>query len=141
MTDLATVIGIITSILGVIDGINATKPVLKTLFNTSLSLRAELVPVLGKLTAFGGVLRGIQLEYELDEADSLRLQILNHIDGPLQASAWAIGLISKRIDQIVSAGGVSLSFDKFLDRKTTNALYIIDQIRFILALALNADQM
>jgi len=45
-----------------------------------------------------------------------------------------------RLDQVVSVGGISLSFGKVLNKETSAALHILDQIKSVLDLALTADQ-
>src|SRR5271163_4639303 len=114
MAEVVGVLGLIASILGVLEGIDKSKTVIKKYVHTSSSLRAELVPVLGKLTAFAGILRGLQLECELDESDNGRLQTFAHIRDPLQASEKATKTIMARLSQVVSVGSISLSFGKVL---------------------------
>lgn len=133
-------LGLIASILGVLEGIDKSKSIIKKYVHSSASLRAELVPLLGKLTAFAGILRGLQLECELDESDNGRLQVFAHIRDPLEASKKAAQTIMTRLDQVVSVGGISLSFGKVLNKETSAALHILDQTKSVLDLALTADQ-
>lgn len=140
MAEVVAVVGIIASIIGIIDGIDKSKTIWKKYFHSSASLRAELLPILGKLTAFAGLLRGLQLQCELDEADGDRLKVLSHVEQPLKASEEAIRLIATRLEQIVAIGRISLSFGKVLNKDTTGALHVLDQARPVLDLALAADQ-
>jgi hypothetical protein len=77
------ILGLIASILGIFEGIDKSKNI-KKYVHSSASLRAERVPLPRKLTAFAGILRGLQLECELDESDNGRLQIFEHIRDPLE---------------------------------------------------------
>jgi hypothetical protein len=140
MAEVVGMLGLIASILGVLEGIDKSKSIIKKYVHSSASLRAELVPLLGKLTAFAGILRGLQLECELDESDNGRLQIFAHIRDPLEASKKAAQTIMTRLDQVVSVGGISLSFGKVLNKETSAALHILDQTKSVLELALTADQ-
>jgi hypothetical protein len=140
MAEVVGMLGLIASILGVLEGIDKSKSIIKKYVHSSASLRAELVPLLGKLTAFAGILRGLQLECELDESDNGRLQIFAHIRDPLEASKKAAQTIMTRLDQVVSVGGISLSFGKVLNKETSAALHILDQTKSVLDLALTADQ-
>jgi len=140
MAEVVGMLGLIASILGVLEGIDKSKSVIKKYVHSSASLRAELVPLLGKLTAFAGILRGLQLECELDESDNGRLQIFAHIRDPLEASKKAAQTIMTRLDQVVSVGGITLSFGKVLNKETSAALHILDQTKSVLELALTADQ-
>jgi hypothetical protein len=140
MAEFVGVLGLIASILDVLEGIDKSKSIIKKYVHSSASLRAELVPLLGKLTAFAGILRGLQLECELDESDNGRLQIFAHIRDPLEASKKAAQTIMIRLDQVVSVGGISLSFGKVLNKETSAALHILDQTKSVLDLALTADQ-
>ena len=140
MAEVVAVIGIIASVLGVIDGIDKSRTIFKKYVHSSSSLRAELLPILGKLSAFAGILRGLQLQCELDELNDDRLKAMAHLKQPLKASEEAVKLISARLDQVVSLGRVSLAFGKVLDKETTAALHILDQARPVLDLALAADQ-
>jgi len=137
---MAEVVGLIASILGILEGINKSKTIIKKYVHSSSSLRAELVPLLGKLTAFAGILRGLQLECELDESDNGRLHVFAHIQEPLEACRRAARTIVARLDQLVSVGGISLSFGKVMNKETTAALHILDQAKSVLELALTADQ-
>jgi hypothetical protein len=140
MAEVVGVLGLIASILGVLEGIDKSKSIIKKYVYSSASLRAELVPLLGKLTAFAGILRGLQLECELDESDNGRLQIFAHIRDPREASKKAAQTIMTRLDQVVSVGSISLSFGKVLNKETSAALHILDQTKSVLDLALTADQ-
>lgn len=122
MAEVVGLLGLIASILG---GIDKSKSIIKKYVHSSASLRAELVPLLGNLTAFAGILRGLQLECELDESDNGRLQIFVHIRDPLEASKKAAQTIMTRLDQVVSVSGISLSFGKVLNKETSAALHIL----------------
>ena len=140
MAEVVAVLGLIASILGILDGIDKSTAIIKKYVHKSSSLRADLVPVLGKLAAFAGILRGLQLECELYESDNGRLQTFVHIREPLQVSEKATRTIMTRLDQVISIGGISISFGKVLNQETSTALHILDQTKSVLELALTADQ-
>lgn len=140
MAEIIGMLSLIGSVLGVLEGIDRSKSIIKKYVHSSASLRAELVPLLGKLTAFAGILRGLQLECELDESDNGRLQVFAHIRDPLEASKKAAQTIMARLGQVISVGGISLSFGKVLNKETSAALHILDQTKSVLDLALTADQ-
>jgi hypothetical protein len=137
---MAEVLGLIASILGILEGVDKSKTIFKKYVHSSSSLRTELVPLLGKLTAFAGLLRGLQLECELDESDNGRLQVFAHIQEPLENCEKAAQVIVARLDQVVSVGGISLSFGKILNKETAVALHMLDQTKSVLDLALTVDQ-
>jgi hypothetical protein len=137
---MAEIVGLIASVIGILDGIHKSSTLFKKYIHSSSSLRAELVPVFGKLTAFAGILRGLQLECELDESDDGRLRVFEHIREPLETSRKAAQAIAARLEQILSVAGISFSFGKILDKETTAALYLLDQSKAVLDLALIADQ-
>ena len=119
---MAGVVGVIALIAGIpdiLDGIHKSKAIIKKYVYTSSSLRVELVTVRGKLTALAGILRGLQLECEVDESDNGRLQSPEHVQDPLPASEKAAKTVMGRSNQVVSIGGVSLSFRKLLDKETS----------------------
>src|SRR2546429_2595203 len=111
---MAEVIGLIASIVNILDCINKTKLFLRENLHTNQSLRTELLPVLGKLTAFRGILQGLQLECELDGSDDGRLHTVSHVMEPLRACKAAIRLIAVRLERVHSMGKVSLAFGKVL---------------------------
>lgn len=135
---MAEIVGLIGSIIGIIEGINISKSFVKMHVHSISSIRKEIVPILAKLTAFAGLLQALKLEAEFDERDKDRFQILTHIDGPLHACRHAAKTIENRLDRIISIG--SLSFGKVLDKNCLSALQIFDQTKPILELALEADQ-
>jgi len=92
------------------------------------------------LSAFTGILRGLQLECELDESDSARQQILEHIRAPLEASEKAAKTIVARLNQILTVGGISVAFGKVMNKETAAALHVLDQAKLVLDLALDTDQ-
>ena len=130
----------ITSIIGLVEGIKKTRAAFKEVIHSSKSLRAELLPILGKVTAFAGLLHGLQLQCELDDADGDRVQILNYIEEPLKACHQAVAAILARLKKVIAIGPLSLAFGKVLNKETTAALHILDQARPVLDLALFADQ-
>ena len=137
---MAEVIGLIASTINILECVNKTKSFLKANVHTPSMLRAELVPLLGRLTAFEGILRGLQLECELDESNDGRLRVLAHIIEPLQASNMAVATIVARLQRVISVGKVSIAFGKVLDKDTLAALHVLDQTTPVLDLALSADQ-
>jgi hypothetical protein len=139
MAEVVSVLGLIANILGILEAIDKSKTIIKNYIHSSASLRAELVPLLGKLTAFAGLLRGLQLECELDESDDGRLQVLRHIREPLEDSKWAVSVIVTRLEQVITVGGISLSFGKILNKETAASLHMLDQAKSVLELALTAD--
>ncbi|KIX05471.1 uncharacterized protein Z518_06343 [Rhinocladiella mackenziei CBS 650.93] len=140
MAEVVGILGLIGSIVNILEGVDKSKTIIKKYVHSSSSLRKELVPILGKLMAFAGILRGLQLECELDESDNGRLQTFEHIRSPLQASEKAAKTIVARLNQVASVGGVSLSLGKVLNNETAAALHVLDQSKTVLDLALTADQ-
>lgn len=137
---MAEVIGLIASTINILEGVSKTKSFLEANVHAPSTLRAELVPLLGRLTAFEGILRGLQLECELDESNDGRLRVLAHIVEPLQASKVAVVTIAARLQRVISVGKVSIAFGKMLDKDTLAALHVLDQTKPVLDLALSADQ-
>lgn len=80
---MAEVVGLIASIVGIIEGINKANGFIRKHVYTDSSMRKELVPVLAKVTAFVGLLQAVKFEAEFDEYDHDRLKVLAHVDGPL----------------------------------------------------------
>lgn len=140
MAEVVGILGLIGSIVSILEGLGKVTTLLKRNVHKSSTMRKELVPVLGKLTAFTGVLHGLQLECELDESDSARLQVYEHIRAPLEASEKAAKTIMARLNQAISVGGISLAFGKVLNKETITALHILYQAKDVFDLALDADQ-
>ena len=140
MAEVVGIVGLIASILGLLDGVHKSKAIIKRYVHSSSSLRTELVPLLGKLTAFAGILRGLQLECELDDSDEGRLQMFDHIRAPLEASEKAAKTVMARLSQVTTVGGVCFTVGKLLNRETAAALHVLDQSKLVLDLALSADQ-
>jgi hypothetical protein len=138
---MAEIVGLIASIINILDGINKTKIFLRENIHSNDSLRIELLPLLGKLTAFRGILQGLQLECELDGSKSGRLYVVSHVVEPLRACKTAIQTITARLERVRSMGKISLAFGRILDKETLAALHILDQTKPVLDLALSADQM
>jgi hypothetical protein len=137
---MAEIIGLIASIVNILDGINKTKLFLRENLHTNDSLRTELLPLLGNLTAFRGILQGLQLECELDESSDGRLYVVSHVIEPLRACKTAIQMITVRLERVSSMGRVSLAFGKVLDKETLAALRILDQTKPVLDLTLSTNQ-
>ncbi|KAK5409380.1 hypothetical protein LTR06_006953 [Exophiala xenobiotica] len=137
---MADVVGLLASIINILEGIKELCAFVKQNVHSASSFRAELVPILGKLTAFKGLLDGLQLECELDEANDGRLQVFVHLSEPLRASHEAIETIMQRTEKVVSSGRVSLIFGKILDKDTVLAMGILDRTMPVLHLALSVDQ-
>jgi hypothetical protein len=135
---MAEIIGLISSIIGIIEGINKANGFVRKHVHTNSSIRKELVPMLAKVTAFAGLLEAVKLEAEFEEHDTARLKTLMHIDGPLYACKDAAKAIENRLDRIISVG--SLSVGRLLDKECLFALNILDQTKPVLELALVADQ-
>ena len=88
--------------------------------------------MLGELTAYEGLIRGIKLQAELDEADRVRLSILDHIDGPLKACETALRTIGKRLETLPR----HVVFGKI----TALARSALRASKSVLELSLDADQ-
>jgi hypothetical protein len=140
MAEIIGILGLIGSVIAILEGVNETRIIFKKHVHKSSSLQKELIPILGKLTAFTGILRGLQLECELDEFDPARLHAFEHIRAPLEASERAAKAIMARLNDAVNIGAVSLTFGKVLNKKTTAALHVLEQAKEVLDLALDADQ-
>ena len=135
---MAEIVGLIASIISIIEGINKSNGFVRMHVHSTSSIRKEIVPILTKLAAFAGLLQALKLQAEFDERDQNRFQILTHIDGPLHACRHAAKAVENRLDRIISIG--SLSFGKVLDKNCLSALQIFDQTKPVLELALEADQ-
>src|SRR5271163_1016098 len=135
---MAEVIGLIGSIINIIEAIKKANAFVRKHVHTNSSVRKELVPLLAKVTAFLGLLQALKLEAEFEDPGMPRLSVLAHIDGPLYACESAIRAIENRIDRIISVG--SVSFGKILDKECVSALKILDETKPILELALVVDQ-
>lgn len=140
MAEVVAILGLIGSIIGIIEGVNKTTVAFKKYVHKSSSLQRELIPILGKLSAFTGILRGLQLECELEEFDGGRQKIMEHIRAPLEASEKAAKIIVARLNQVISVGGISLAFGKVVNKETAAALHILEQSKNVLDLALDVDQ-
>jgi hypothetical protein len=135
---MAEIIGLTASIIGIIEGISKTRAFAKEYLYKSSTLRSELVAMLGKLTAFAGLLQGLKLQAEMDPFNQKRLAVLTHVDGPLLACKAALTSIQSRLDQVICKNGIVVG--KLLDKESQAALKIIDDTKPILELALVADQ-
>lgn len=135
---MAEVLGLIAAIIGTIDGINKANSFVRKHVHTNSSVRTKLVPILVKVTAFGGLLQALKLKAEFHDHDKDHLKVLAHVDGPLYACKDAAKAIENRLNRIVSIG--SMSIGKILDKECLSALYILDQTKPILELALMTDQ-
>src|SRR5437667_11913203 len=131
---MAEIIGLIASIVNILDGINKTKLFLRENLHTNNSLRTELLPLLGKLTAFRGILQGLQLECEMDESNSGRLHVVSHVIEPLRACKTGIQMSTARLERVCSMGRVSLACGRVLDTQTLASIRIVDQMKPMLAL-------
>lgn len=137
---MADVVGLLASIVNILQGIKDLRTFLKQHVHKPSSFRTDLVPILAKLIAFKGILEGLQLECELDEVNNGRLQAYSHLSEPLRASNEAVKTIMKRTHKIISLGRASLIFGKVLDKDTVLAMRILDQTMPVLHLALFLDQ-
>jgi hypothetical protein len=103
--------------------------------HTNASAKREPSQLLGKLTKYEGLIRGIKLQAELDEADRVRLSILDHIDGPLKACETALRTTGKRLGTISR----HVVFGQIIDKKTALALSALEASGPVLELSLGAD--
>ncbi len=140
MAEVIAILGLIESIINILEGVNKIRKGFSENIHKASSVQRGSIPILGKLTAFTGILRGLQLECELDESDGPRLQAFEHIRAPLEASERAASAIMARLDRATSIAGTSLSFGKVINKETTAALHILQQAKDVLDLALDADQ-
>jgi hypothetical protein len=97
---MAEVIGTVAACAQIIELIGKTSSFLKNRIHRSSSTKLELVTLLGRLTAYKGLIRGIQFEAECGEADQTRLSALVHVAGPLDVCIAAVKQISKRIETL-----------------------------------------
>lgn len=135
---MAEILGLIGSIISIVEGINKANGFVRKHVHTNSSIRKELLPVLVKVTAFAGILNALKLEIEFEDHGKDHLKALAHVNGPLYACKDAAKVIEKRLDRIISIG--NLSFGKILDKECLAALNILDQTKPVLELALIADQ-
>jgi hypothetical protein len=136
MAEAIGAIGLVASCLSILKAIESINKLARQNLHTNASAKKELSPLLGKLTAYEGLIRGIKLQAELDGADRIRLSVLNHIDGPLKACETALKAISHRFETLPK----HLFLGKIIDKKTSLALKALDASKPILELSLDADQ-
>ena len=91
MAEAVGAIGLVASCLQILQTIEQINKFARQNIHTNASAKQELSPLLGKLAAYEGLIRGIKLQAELDEADRVRL----HIDGPLKACETALKTIGE----------------------------------------------
>lgn len=133
---MAEAIGLVASCLSILKTIETLNTIIASNIRTKAAAKKELVPILGKLEAYKGLIEGIKLEAELDEADHGRLSALLHVDGPLHSCELALKTISNRLEHLPR----HIVPGKLLDGTTIKALKTLDESRQILNLALDADQ-
>ena len=133
---MAEAIGLIASCLSILKTIDTVNKFARQNIHTNASATKELSPLLGKLSAYEGLIRGIKLQADLDEDDQKRLSVLNHIDGPLNACETALKTISQRLETLPR----HVLLGKIIDKKTSLALEALESSKPILELALDADQ-
>lgn len=136
MAEAVGAIGLVASCLQILQMIEQINKFARRNIHTNASAKRELSPLLGKLTAYEGLIRGIKLQAELDEADRARLSILDHIDGPLKACETALRTIGKRLETLPR----HVVLGKIIDKKTALALSALEASKPVLELSLDADQ-
>jgi hypothetical protein len=77
MAEAVGAIGLVASCLQILQMIEQINKFARRNIHTNTSAKRELSPLLGKLTAYEGLIRGFKLQAELDEADRVRLSILD----------------------------------------------------------------
>ncbi|KAI9776989.1 MAG: hypothetical protein M1839_009133 [Geoglossum umbratile] len=99
---------------------------------------AGLQSISRTLYAFNGVLRNLQTNLRINEADEARLQTLNHLSEPLNQCGEALRLLSDRLENQTFARKHIIG-ERF-DRKLVKALSVIEDARKLVELALLSDQ-
>jgi hypothetical protein len=133
---MAEAIGLLATCLTILETIGKIDKFARQNVHTNASAKKELLPLLGKLNAYEGLIRGIKLQAELDENDQARLSALNHVDGPLNACETALKTISQRLETLPK----HIVLGKIVDKKTKVALKALETSKPILELSLDADQ-
>ena len=133
---MAEVLGLIAACCQILDIVNRTSSSIRDKIHRSSSAKLELVTLLGRLTAYEGLCRGIKLEAEYGEAEQMRLSALAHLMGPLDICTAAVKQISERIATLPTR----FLIEEIIDSNTRRALKCLDGLRPVLELALHADQ-
>lgn len=133
---MAEIVGLVASCAEIVKLLDETNKFLHTYIHRSSSVKAELVPLLGRLTAYEGLFKAIKLEAEFEDDTFGRLSVLSHVGGPLDICRTSIRAISDRATRLPK----HVVFGKVLDDEVIKALKQLDDIRPILELSLQADQ-
>ena len=134
--DPISAIGLIGSCANIVQIILEIHDIAQKNIHSSKATRTELVLLLGKLSSYRGLIEGIKIQAELDEASHERLSTLNHVNGPLEACKSATALLRHRLQTLPK----HFHFGKVVDKDTSAALQALDRTVPILQLALYADQ-
>ena len=135
---MAEAFGVLANCIAVIELCGKVYKFAEEHIHTSTAIRAEIVPILAKLVALEGLIRGIKVSAELDGDEHDRLKVLQHIDQPLKACAEALKELQETFSK--SQSKQKLFFGKLISTKTSNALKRLDDTVPILQLALSADE-
>lgn len=135
---MAEALGLVASCVNIIQGLDTVCSLARENIHRGESARRELVIIVGKISAYKGVIAGIQLQAELEKAAGYdeRLSALNHVDGPLKACEEAATLLRKRIESVSKR----IHFGKIIDKAIAASLKAFDDALPVLQLALHADQ-
>lgn len=133
---MAEAIGLVSGCVTILETMERINKFVRQNIHTNASVKRELLPLLGKLSAYEGLIRGIKLQADLDENDEARLSVLSHIDGPLDACKTALNTINERLETLPK----HIVLGKIIDKKTKSALKALEISKPILELSLEADQ-
>src|SRR5271156_1090078 len=133
---MAEAIGLVASCMAILEAGKKIEKFAAKNIHTNASAKKELLPLLGKLSAYQGLIRGIRLQAVLDENDKARLSVLDHIDGPLSICGTALKTISHRLETLPK----HVMVGRIIDKKTELALKALETAKPILELSLDADQ-
>jgi hypothetical protein len=136
MAEAIAVLGTISACTDIVKTIIAATSYARKHVHSSSTIKRELIPLLGQLVAYQGLIEGIKCEAELDEADQNRLSILSHVGGPLAACGNAVKAIHERLENLPKRPVLG----RIIDSRTKEALESLDQLKPILELSLRADQ-
>lgn len=122
---MAEVVGLIAACSQIIELVGRTSNFLKDRIHRSSSAKVELVTLLGRLTAYEGLFKGIKLEAEYGEADQKRLSALAHVRALLDICTAAVKQISDRIEILPKR----FIIGQIIDTDTSKALKCLDSLR------------
>jgi len=135
---MAEAVGLVASIIAIVQITEEVIKISKKYIHTEQETRSVLAKFIGKLSAYEGLFKGLELQARYDESNSIRLSSLEHINGPLDACKEALRVIEKKLRNPPSP--LNISFGKILPREAVDAIKRLDDLQPLLQFALEADQ-